>query len=102
MHHCSTRQVFSDCARTHDMPAMIRCLDHWATAAPRHAGRTLWGWPRPSHLSSINLARGFAAEPIVRVPQGHEGSTHLQTSVPSLGFEPRSFGSTVSVTDLYT
>ncbi|GFU48936.1 hypothetical protein TNCV_3209301 [Trichonephila clavipes] len=21
-------------ARTHDMPAMIRCLDHWSTAAP--------------------------------------------------------------------
>ncbi|GFW19864.1 uncharacterized protein TNCV_3561671 [Trichonephila clavipes] len=34
MHRCPTRRVFSGTrARTHDMLAMIRYLDHWATAA---------------------------------------------------------------------
>ncbi|GFW61364.1 uncharacterized protein TNCV_4136821 [Trichonephila clavipes] len=33
VHRCPTRRVFSGTrARTHDMPAMIRYLDHWATA----------------------------------------------------------------------
>ncbi|GFV47581.1 hypothetical protein TNCV_4671551 [Trichonephila clavipes] len=33
VHRCPTRRVFSGTrARTHDMSAMIRYLDHWATA----------------------------------------------------------------------
>ncbi|GFX81039.1 uncharacterized protein TNCV_1910321 [Trichonephila clavipes] len=34
VHRCPTRRVFSGTGdRTHDMPAMVGCLNHWATAA---------------------------------------------------------------------
>ncbi|GFV44999.1 hypothetical protein TNCV_2082101 [Trichonephila clavipes] len=42
------------------------------------------------------LARGLAA-PVCR-----EDTIHLQTSTPSPGFEPRPYGTTISVTNLYT
>ncbi|GFV68509.1 uncharacterized protein TNCV_3129651 [Trichonephila clavipes] len=33
VHRCPTRRVFSGLDRTHDMPAMVGYLNHWATAA---------------------------------------------------------------------
>ncbi|GFW94377.1 hypothetical protein TNCV_1433121 [Trichonephila clavipes] len=46
-------------ARTHDMPAMIRYLDHWATAAtPRFDGR-IHGIP----LEEYNVPSGYSTHP---------------------------------------
>ncbi|GFT85095.1 hypothetical protein TNCV_791281 [Trichonephila clavipes] len=56
------------------------------------------------HLSFpfTNLTRGHAARRLFRVPPCRKGTIHLQTSMPSPGFEPRPYGTTVSVTNHYT
>ncbi|GFV23563.1 uncharacterized protein TNCV_1906911 [Trichonephila clavipes] len=52
-----------------------------------------------SHLSSsaTNLTRGHAARRLLRVRPCHEDTIHLQTSMSSPGFEPRPYGTAVSV-----
>ncbi|GFY25733.1 uncharacterized protein TNCV_3060641 [Trichonephila clavipes] len=49
---------------------------------------------RDSHLSfpSTNLTRGLTDRWLFRIPPCREGTTHLQTSMPSPGFQPRSYG----------
>ncbi|GFU70238.1 hypothetical protein TNCV_903801 [Trichonephila clavipes] len=46
-----------------------------------------------------NLTRGFASRLLFRVPHCHEGTIHLQASMPSPGFKPRPYGTSVSVTN---
>ncbi|GFY27885.1 hypothetical protein TNCV_243501 [Trichonephila clavipes] len=57
-----------------------------------------------SHLSSTstNLTRGLAAHRLFRGPPCHKGTLHLQTPMPSLGFEPRPYGTAVSIINHYT
>ncbi|GFW14259.1 hypothetical protein TNCV_3548481 [Trichonephila clavipes] len=56
-------------------------------------------------LSSLfpcsNLTRGLAARRLFRAPPCREGTIRLQTSMPSLGFEPRPYGTAVSVVNQY-
>ncbi|GFX59610.1 hypothetical protein TNCV_3753751 [Trichonephila clavipes] len=61
-------------------------------------------WSGTSHLSSpsTNLRRGLAARRVFRIPPGREGTIHLQTSIPSPGFEPRLYGAAFSVTNYCT
>ncbi|GFX95948.1 hypothetical protein TNCV_2085281 [Trichonephila clavipes] len=65
---------------------------------------TLWGSSGASHLSfpSTDLKRRLAARRLFRGPPCREGIIHLQTSVPSPGFEPRPHGTAVSITNHYT
>ncbi|GFS63546.1 fibroblast growth factor receptor-like 1 [Trichonephila clavipes] len=49
---------------------------------------------------SINLTRGPAARRLFRVPPCHEGTIHLQTSMPSPGFKPRPYGTAQQETKL--
>ncbi|GFS87283.1 myosin-I heavy chain [Trichonephila clavipes] len=49
-----------------------------------------------------NLTRGIAARRLFRVPPCRTGTIHVQTSLPSPGFEPRSYCTTVGVTNHYT
>ncbi|GFY21165.1 hypothetical protein TNCV_3992091 [Trichonephila clavipes] len=51
---------------------------------------------------STNLTRGLAARWLFRVPPSREGTIHLQITMPSSGLEPRTYGTTVSVTHHYT
>ncbi|GFX27725.1 hypothetical protein TNCV_3662121 [Trichonephila clavipes] len=46
---------------------------------------------------STNLIRGLAARRQFRVPPCRKGTIHLQTSIPSPGFEPRPYGTAVSL-----
>ncbi|GFS55549.1 hypothetical protein TNCV_1627701 [Trichonephila clavipes] len=54
---------------------------------------------RAFHVSSpsTNLTRGLETQRLFRVPPRREGTIHLQTSIPSSGFEPRPYGTAVSV-----
>ncbi|GFX91837.1 hypothetical protein TNCV_3530361 [Trichonephila clavipes] len=51
---------------------------------------------------STNLTRGLAARWLFKVPPCRKGTIHLQTSMPSPGFELRPYGIIVSVTNHYT
>ncbi|GFW15171.1 hypothetical protein TNCV_173181 [Trichonephila clavipes] len=64
----------------------------------------IWGRSWASHLSSpsTNLTRGLAVRRLLIVPPHREGTIHLQTSVPSPGFEPRPYATAVSVANHYT
>ncbi|GFX24444.1 hypothetical protein TNCV_992591 [Trichonephila clavipes] len=75
------------------MPVVSRSFEH-------HAGdSTIWlssfpflrenplGWSETSHLSS---------------PSSSTGTIHLQTSLPSPEFEPKPYGTAVSVGNHYT
>ncbi|GFX54167.1 hypothetical protein TNCV_2338031 [Trichonephila clavipes] len=75
----------------------------WLVSIPILRENTL-GLVRSSHLScpSTNLMRGFAARRPFRVPPHHEDNIHLQTSMPCMEFEPRSYGTAVSVANDYT
>ncbi|GFW20785.1 hypothetical protein TNCV_1050061 [Trichonephila clavipes] len=57
--------------------------------------RTLWTGQR---LSSTNRAKGLVARRLFRVPPYHEG-TNLQTTMFPPGFELRSYGTAVSVSN---
>ncbi|GFT87091.1 hypothetical protein TNCV_2748521 [Trichonephila clavipes] len=59
------------------------------------------GWSRASHLSSpsTNHTRGLAARWLFSVPLCLEDTIHLQTSIPSPGFEPRPYSIAASVTN---
>ncbi|GFU26748.1 hypothetical protein TNCV_1838071 [Trichonephila clavipes] len=46
--------------------------------------------------SSTNLTRGLAARRLFRISLCHEGAQHLQTAMPSPGFELRPFGNAFS------
>ncbi|GFV69009.1 hypothetical protein TNCV_1999751 [Trichonephila clavipes] len=54
-----------------------------------------------SHLSfpSTNLTRGLVARLLFRVPPCHKGPIYLQTSMHFSGFEPKSYGTAVSVSN---
>ncbi|GFT39394.1 hypothetical protein TNCV_2422961 [Trichonephila clavipes] len=43
--------------------------------------------------------RGLAVRRLFRVTPSREGTIHLQRTIPSLGFEPRPYGTAVSVTN---
>ncbi|GFS95111.1 hypothetical protein TNCV_2704661 [Trichonephila clavipes] len=62
------------------------------------------GWSEAFHLSSpsTNLTSGLAARRLFRVPPCCAGTIHLQTSMSSLEFEPRPYGTAVSVANHYT
>ncbi|GFX71935.1 hypothetical protein TNCV_1443581 [Trichonephila clavipes] len=66
---------------------------------PNFEGEYPEGWSRASHLSSFppNLTRGLAARRLFKAPPCREGTKHLQTSMSSMGFEPRPKGTEVSV-----
>ncbi|GFW81741.1 hypothetical protein TNCV_2884151 [Trichonephila clavipes] len=63
-----------------------------------------FGGSGASHLSSptTNLTRGLSACRLFKVPPCREGTMHLQTSVSSPGFEPRPYGTAVSIANHYT
>ncbi|GFX49146.1 hypothetical protein TNCV_5041401 [Trichonephila clavipes] len=72
-------------------------------------GRILWGRSGASHLSSPfanfnsrRAARGLAARRLFKVPPYCEDTIHLQTSISSPGFKPRTDGTAVSVANHYT
>ncbi|GFT75572.1 hypothetical protein TNCV_1135401 [Trichonephila clavipes] len=67
----------------------------FCSVPPQLRGRTPWGWSGPS----TNLTRGLAARKLFKVPPCRESTTHLQTSMPSPGFEHRPYGAAVSVTN---
>ncbi|GFV77584.1 hypothetical protein TNCV_1071131 [Trichonephila clavipes] len=50
---------------------------------------------------STNFTRRLGSRRLFRVPPCREGTIHLQTSMPSPGFEPRLYGTAVSVTNHY-
>ncbi|GFV95231.1 hypothetical protein TNCV_1293491 [Trichonephila clavipes] len=56
----------------------------------------------PPLFSFPNLTRGLAAKRLFKVPPCHKSTVHLQTSMPSSGFEPRPYGMAVSFTNHYT
>ncbi|GFT74059.1 hypothetical protein TNCV_3707911 [Trichonephila clavipes] len=51
---------------------------------------------------STNHTRGLVARRLLRVPPCRKGTIHLQTSLPSPGFEPSPYGTAVSVANHYT
>ncbi|GFX38655.1 hypothetical protein TNCV_3476451 [Trichonephila clavipes] len=55
---------------------------------------------RASLLSSpsTKVSRELSAQRIFRVPPCHTSSIHLQIPMPSPGFEPKLYGTAVSVT----
>ncbi|GFW99676.1 hypothetical protein TNCV_3419071 [Trichonephila clavipes] len=61
------------------------------------------GVVRGIRLSSpfIKLTRGPAARRLLRVPPCRKGTIHLQTSMPSPGFEHRPYGTAVCVANPY-
>ncbi|GFV83333.1 hypothetical protein TNCV_1900591 [Trichonephila clavipes] len=66
---------------------------------PNFEGEHPGGGSGASHFSSpaTNITRGLP-----RIHPYREGTLHLQTSMPSPGFEPRPYGTTVSVASHYT
>ncbi|GFX22882.1 hypothetical protein TNCV_2606241 [Trichonephila clavipes] len=91
------------------MPVVSCSFDH-------HAGdNTIWlsstpilrenirRWLEDSQLSSpsTSLTTELAARWLFRVPSCHKGTIYLQTSMLSLGFEPRPYDTAVSVTNYY-
>ncbi|GFU27643.1 hypothetical protein TNCV_3825551 [Trichonephila clavipes] len=76
-------------------PVVIRSFEH-------HTVRifsVFSGVSEAYHLSSpsTNITRGHTARRLWR-----KRNIHLQTSMPSPGFEPRPYSTTVSVTNHYT
>ncbi|GFW99074.1 hypothetical protein TNCV_3008441 [Trichonephila clavipes] len=65
--------------------------------------RTIWLGSTAIGLGlPTNLTKGLAARRLFRVPKCHTSTMHLQTSTPSPGFEPRPYGTAVSITNNYT
>ncbi|GFW77347.1 hypothetical protein TNCV_2497421 [Trichonephila clavipes] len=58
--------------------------------------------PSGGQRPSTNLARGFAAQRLFRVPACPKGTIYLQKSMPFPGFEPRPYGTAISVLNYYT
>ncbi|GFT58780.1 hypothetical protein TNCV_4237361 [Trichonephila clavipes] len=79
------------------MPVVSYSFEHHAGGSTIWLGsnpilrENIWRWSKASHLSSPStyLTRGLAARWLFRVPQCRKGNIHLQTSMLSLGFEPR-------------
>ncbi|GFX05534.1 hypothetical protein TNCV_3434381 [Trichonephila clavipes] len=76
----------------------------YIASAYRRVRITLWEWSGASLFSSpsTNLSRGRAARRLFRVPPCREATAHLQRSMTFPGFEPRPYGTAVSVTNHYT
>ncbi|GFW03498.1 hypothetical protein TNCV_3020101 [Trichonephila clavipes] len=76
----------------------------FCSVSSQFSGRKTWRWPGASHLSSLStsLTRRLAAQRLFRVVPCREGTIHLQISMPSPGFEPRPYGSSLSITNYYT
>ncbi|GFX72629.1 hypothetical protein TNCV_4062251 [Trichonephila clavipes] len=55
-----------------------------------------------SLIPFTNLMIGHTAGRLFRVSHAGKGTIHLQASMSSAGFEPRSYNTTVSVTSHYT
>ncbi|GFT64657.1 hypothetical protein TNCV_4399441 [Trichonephila clavipes] len=51
--------------------------------------------PPTSLTLPLNHTRGLAAQQLFKVPSGHKGTIHLQTSLPSPGFALYPYGSAV-------
>ncbi|GFY04474.1 hypothetical protein TNCV_4415621 [Trichonephila clavipes] len=60
------------------------------------------GQRSPTSFLSTNLTRRLAARRLFKVPPCREGTMHLQTSVSSQGFEPKSNGTAGIVANHYT
>ncbi|GFX23213.1 hypothetical protein TNCV_4559951 [Trichonephila clavipes] len=65
---------------------------------PNFEGESL----RSGQFPPTNLTRGIAIRRLFRIPLCRKGTTHLKTSMRSLGFETRPNGTAVSVTNHYT
>ncbi|GFW61406.1 hypothetical protein TNCV_4137231 [Trichonephila clavipes] len=67
-------------------------------------GRTSWGLSDASYLSFLttNLTRRLVARRLFIVPPCRKGTIHIQTSMSSLGFEPRPYGTAFSVANQHT
>ncbi|GFV25930.1 hypothetical protein TNCV_2920411 [Trichonephila clavipes] len=92
------------------MPVVSRSFEHrtgdnmiWLVSPSVLRENTL-GWTWASHLSSpsTNLTRGLASRRLFIVTLCREGTIHLQTSMPSPGFEPKPYNTAISVTNHYT
>ncbi|GFY16625.1 hypothetical protein TNCV_2787511 [Trichonephila clavipes] len=62
----------------------------------------LGGQKPPTSSPSTNLTREHAARRILRGVPCRKGTIHLQTSMPSPGFESRPYGTAGSITNHYT
>ncbi|GFU34909.1 hypothetical protein TNCV_2992121 [Trichonephila clavipes] len=58
--------------------------------------------PPTSHSPAFNLTRRLVARRLFRVHPCLEGTIHLQTSMSSPGFEPRLYGTVISVANYHT
>ncbi|GFT27553.1 hypothetical protein TNCV_1276321 [Trichonephila clavipes] len=56
----------------------------------------------PPLFPSTNLTRGPEATWLFTIPPCCKGTKHLQTSIPSQGFEPRPYDTAVRITNHYT
>ncbi|GFW80598.1 hypothetical protein TNCV_3234501 [Trichonephila clavipes] len=76
----------------------IPVTGRFSSVPPQFRGRTPWGWGQgpPTHLT-----RGLAARRLFRIPPCCKGTINLQTSISSPGFEPRPYGTAVSVANHY-
>ncbi|GFX92922.1 hypothetical protein TNCV_914721 [Trichonephila clavipes] len=81
----------------------IQVTVRFCSVPPQILRRALKG-PGAYYLSSpsTNLTRELVARRLFKVPPCREGTIHLQTSMSSAKFEPRSFGTAVSVANHYT
>ncbi|GFU57138.1 hypothetical protein TNCV_1780011 [Trichonephila clavipes] len=73
----------------------------WLVSSPILRENTL-GVVRGLSSPSTSLTRGLVARRLFRVPSCRVGTIHLQTSMPSPGFEPRPYGTAGSVTNHFT
>ncbi|GFS61656.1 hypothetical protein TNCV_4313031 [Trichonephila clavipes] len=71
---------------------------------PNFEGRRPGGGQRPPTSLSLpsSLRADLRLDCYLEYPTCRESTIHLQTSMHSLGFEPRSYGTVVSVTNHYT
>ncbi|GFW15447.1 hypothetical protein TNCV_4655871 [Trichonephila clavipes] len=66
------------------------------------AWSTIQSWASYLSFPSTNLTRELATRRLFRVPPCHKDTIHLQASMSSLGFEPRSYETAVNVANHYT
>ncbi|GFX66422.1 hypothetical protein TNCV_343961 [Trichonephila clavipes] len=92
-------------------PIISRSFEHHAGdstirigSAPNFEAEPLQGWSAAFHLSSsyTSLTKEFAARRKFRFSLYCKDIKYLQTSMPSPGFEHRSYNTGVSVTNHYT
>ncbi|GFX55437.1 hypothetical protein TNCV_267251 [Trichonephila clavipes] len=103
VHRCPTRWVFSGTGlKLVTKAATIRYLYH--SAISNLEGEQLGGGHRPPNSLPLpsTLREDLRLDGCLEYPMPREGTIHLQTTMPSLGFEPRPYGTVVSVTNHHT